>query len=71
MVELGADQSTPVTIVPMPAEERAKWVNGLPNLAGEWAEGLEARGIPAKAFLSDYMNGLRAGGDTPVRDWDK
>jgi len=71
MVELGADQNPPVTIVPMPEEERAKWVNGLPNLAGEWAASLEEKGLPANAFLSEYMEGLRAVGVTPVRDWDK
>lgn len=71
MVELGADQTPPVTIVQMPAEERANWVNALPDLAGEWAAPLEARGIPANAFITQYMDGLRARGEIPVRDWDK
>jgi TRAP-type C4-dicarboxylate transport system substrate-binding protein len=71
MVELGAGQSTPVQIIPMPEEERAKWVNALPDLAGDWAAPLEAQGIPAKAFMAQYMEGLRARGETPVRDWDK
>jgi hypothetical protein len=71
MVELGAEQTPPVTIVPMPAEERQKWVDMLPNLAGEWADGLEAEGIPARAFLSAYMESLREAGEAPLRDWDK
>ena len=71
MVEQGAGQNPPVTIVPMPAEERANWVNLLPDLTGEWAAPLEARGIPANAFIAEYMDGLRARGETPVRDWDK
>ncbi|MGD1876817.1 MAG: C4-dicarboxylate TRAP transporter substrate-binding protein [Kiloniellaceae bacterium] len=71
MVELGADQDPPVTIIAMPAEERVKWVNSLPDLAGEWAASVEARGIPAKAFLAQYMAGLRARGEEPVRDWGK
>ena len=37
MVELGAGQNPPVTIVPMPAEERQKWVDMLPDIAVEWA----------------------------------
>lgn len=71
MVELGADLSMPVTIVKMPKDETLKWANKLPDIAADWAAPLEARGIPAKAFLSDYMNGLRAKGETPSRDWDK
>ncbi len=70
MVELGASQSPRVTIVPMPAEERQKWVKLLPNLAGEWAEKLEAQGLPAKAFLKEYMAALRAKGVKPSRNWD-
>jgi TRAP-type C4-dicarboxylate transport system substrate-binding protein len=71
MVELGADQDPPVTIIPMPASERAAWVNALPDLAGDWAKPLEAQGIPARAFMTQYMEGLRARGEAPVRDWDK
>jgi TRAP-type C4-dicarboxylate transport system substrate-binding protein len=71
MVELGAGQTPPVTIVEMPEEERAAWVNALPDIAGEWADGLEAEGIPARAFLSAYMESLRYAGEQPLRDWDK
>ena len=71
MVELGAGQNPPVTIVPMPPAERAKWVDSLPDLAGEWAASVEQRGIPAREFLVQYMEGLRARGEKPVRDWDK
>ena len=69
MVELGAKQDPPVQIINMPAEERLKWVNGLPDLAGEWATALEAKGVPAKSFLKSYMDGLRAKGETPLRAW--
>lgn len=71
MVELGAGQSTPVTIIPMPQEERAAWVAALPDLAADWAAPLEDRGIPARQFLKDYMAGLRARGEEPVRAWDE
>ncbi|WP_417670355.1 C4-dicarboxylate TRAP transporter substrate-binding protein [Roseibium sp.] len=71
MVELGAEQDTPVQIIEMPQEQRQAWVNKLPDLAGEWATELEAQGQPAKAFLSAYMDGLRQRGETPIRDWDK
>lgn len=71
MVELGAGLSTPVQIVQMPEGETLKWANKLPDIAADWAAPLEARGIPANAFLADYMNRLRAKGETPSRDWDK
>ncbi len=71
MVELGADQSTPVQIVPMSAEERAAWVALLPNIAAEWAAPLDARGIPASDFVRAYMESLRARGEVPERAWDE
>jgi len=67
IVELGADQRTPVTIFELPEEERLAWVEALPDLAGEW---VQAHGPAAAAFLSAYMAGLRAAGEEPLRDWD-
>lgn len=71
MVTMGAGQNPPVTLVDMTGEDRQKWVEMLPNLAAEWAEPLEARGIPAVAFLKEYMTGLRAKGAEPSRNWDE
>lgn len=71
MVELGAGQDPKVTIVNMPAEERQKWVDMLPNLAGEWAGALEAQGVPANEFVKQYMSALRAKGVEPSRAWDE
>ncbi|WP_345900079.1 C4-dicarboxylate TRAP transporter substrate-binding protein [Martelella sp. UBA3392] len=71
MVALGADQNPPVTLVEMPEAEREAWVAMLPDLAGEWADNLEAQGLPAREFLSAYMDGLRERGETPMRDWDQ
>jgi TRAP-type C4-dicarboxylate transport system substrate-binding protein len=71
MVKNGAEQSPPVTIVPMPAGERQKWVDMLPDLAGEWAASVDAQGGQGTAFLAEYMNALREAGEVPARDWDK
>jgi TRAP-type C4-dicarboxylate transport system substrate-binding protein len=71
MVELGAGQTPPVTISELPAEDRQKWVDSLPDIAGEWAADAESRGLPGKAFMKAYMEGLRAAGEKPARDWDK
>lgn len=69
MVELGAGQTPPVEIIVMPQEERQKWVDALPDVAGEWAAQLESQGVPAQAFLDAYMDGLRERGEKPVRAW--
>lgn len=71
MVEQGANQNPKVTIVNMPAEERQKWVDMLPNLAAEWATPLEANGVPAVEFVKQYMAALRAKGVEPSRAWDE
>jgi TRAP-type C4-dicarboxylate transport system substrate-binding protein len=69
MVEIGKDQSPPVTITLLPDAERQKWVVGLPNIAKDWADEAEAKGIPARDFLKAYMAGLKKRGETPQRDW--
>ena len=70
MVELGAGQNPPVTIVDM-SGERQKWVDMLPNLAADWAGPLDAAGVPASEFLKQYMAALRAKGVEPARNWDE
>lgn len=69
IVELGAGQNPPVTLTVMPADQRQGWVVGLPDLAGEWKKDVEARGLPGGEFLQAYMDGLRAHGEKPARDW--
>jgi TRAP-type transport system periplasmic protein len=59
------------TIFELPADERAKWVDGLPNIAAEWVQAQDAAGRPGATFLAAYMDGLRTKGETPSRDWDK
>jgi hypothetical protein len=51
--------------------ERQKWVQAVPNIAGEWANRIEEQGLPAKQVLTTYMEGIRKRGGTPLRDWDK
>jgi TRAP-type C4-dicarboxylate transport system substrate-binding protein len=54
-----------------PREEQLKWVNALPNIAQEWAQRLDKQGLPGTKALSMYMDEMRKGGATPLRDWDK
>ncbi|WP_417695174.1 C4-dicarboxylate TRAP transporter substrate-binding protein [Roseibium sp.] len=71
MVEAGADQSPPVSITPMAQTDREAWVAAMPNIAKEWADSLEEKGVPAGDFMKAYLDGLRAKGETPVRNWDE
>jgi TRAP-type transport system periplasmic protein len=70
MVETGAKQNPPVTVNPLPAAEREKWVRTLPPLAADWAKANSSRG-PAAQVVKTYMDALRARGVKPARDWDR
>ncbi len=70
MVEIGAAQNPPVTITPMSQADREAWVAAMPNIAKEWADDLEGKGVPARAFMKAYLDGVRAKGESPVRNWD-
>jgi C4-dicarboxylate-binding protein DctP len=59
------------TIIEVSEKDRREWAQSLPNLAQEWASSTEKEGLPGKAYLKAMMDGLRAGGAKPLRDWDK
>lgn len=59
------------TISEFPAEERVKWANLLPDLAGDWVARNEAKGLPAKKVLAAFMDGVRKRGGKPARNWDR
>jgi TRAP-type C4-dicarboxylate transport system substrate-binding protein len=58
-------------VVQVSDAERRAWAKSLPNLAKEWAADAEKAGLPGNAYLKAMMDGLRAGGAKPLRDWDK
>ena len=43
----------------------------MPNIAAEWSDRLEKRGLPGKKILKTYMDELRAAKIEIVREWDK
>lgn len=55
----------------MPAAERIKWANTMPNVAKDWAASLEAKGLPGNAVLKSYMNTMRANKQPILRHWDR
>jgi len=59
------------TIVSLTTEQRRAWARGLPNIAKEWADDMETRGLPGHALLSDYMEIMRANNQPIVRQWDR
>jgi TRAP-type C4-dicarboxylate transport system substrate-binding protein len=59
------------TVTEASPEMRAAWANGMDNAAKKWAADLDAKGLKASEVLSLYMEEMRKGGATPLRDWDK
>ncbi len=59
------------TIVKLTAAQRQKWADTMPNVAQDWAKGLEEKGIPAKAVLSTYMDIMRDNKQGILRQWDQ
>jgi TRAP-type C4-dicarboxylate transport system substrate-binding protein len=58
-------------IVVLSDAERKRWADKLPNVPMQWVEAMEEKGLPGKAMLKGYLDGLRSRGVTLVRDWDK
>ena len=61
-------QEAGLTIHQLPDAEKAKWVEGLPNIIEPW---LEQTGDAGKTVLKAYFAALRERGATPLRDWDE
>jgi TRAP-type C4-dicarboxylate transport system substrate-binding protein len=59
------------TFIEFSDAERAKWADRMPNVPMEWAASMESKGLPGKAVVKAYMDGLRKRGVKLVRDWDR
>jgi C4-dicarboxylate-binding protein DctP len=57
------------TVVEMSDADRATWAAAIPDLATEWATGLDAKGEDGTAMLNTYLGKLEAAGYVGVRDW--
>ncbi len=57
------------TVVDVSAEERSAWADAMPNIAVEWAKGLDDKGEPGTDMLKAYMGKLAEAGFKPTRDW--
>lgn len=63
MVKAGAK------VAEFPEAERKRWAGMLPDLPGQWAQGLEAKGLPAKGVVTAFLEGLDRQGVTLPRNW--
>ena len=59
------------SVVEIDPQERAVWAETLPNLAQEWADSLEADGVPAQQILTEYMQAMRDADQPIARQWDQ
>lgn len=55
----------------MSDKERRRWALSMPNIAKEWADRLDKRGIPGNAVLTAFMDEMRARKISIARQWDK
>ncbi len=55
----------------LPKAERSKWARDMPNLAKEWAAGLDKTGSQGSEMLAYYMNAMRAAKQPIERQWDR
>lgn len=56
-------------IVEMTPADRATWAAAIPDIATEWAQGLDSNGEAGTDMLNAYLGKLEAAGYTGVRDW--
>lgn len=59
------------SILVLSDEQRRQWAMGLPNVAKDWADDMEERGLPGNAILRDYMDVMRANDQPIMRHWDR
>jgi TRAP-type C4-dicarboxylate transport system substrate-binding protein len=58
-------------VTEMSQKDRLGWAASLPDIAGEWVKTVEEKNQPGKKVLAMYMDGVRAKGQTPARNWDR
>ncbi len=59
------------TVHELPKAERSKWARDLPNMAQQWAAGLDKEGAQGSEMLKFYMDAMRAAKQPIERQWDR
>ena len=53
----------------MAEEERAEWANALEDIPGYWIKEIEAKGLPGRDVVVEYIEVLEEMGHVFPRDW--
>ncbi|MDE0111535.1 MAG: hypothetical protein OXN84_04515 [Albidovulum sp.] len=62
-------QEQDAIVTELPEAERTRWVNGLPDLAGDWVKRNADADLPAAEVLEAFLKGGRERGSKPLLDW--
>ena len=55
----------------MSQAERQQWADAMPNVAKDWVDSLEKKGMPGRVVLKSYMDTMRKNNQPILRQWDK
>jgi TRAP-type C4-dicarboxylate transport system substrate-binding protein len=58
-------------VATMSAQDKRRWIEGLPEYGQQWVARHERKGLPAGQMLTLLMDALRDAGLRPQRDWDR
>ena len=59
------------TVHDLAKAERSQWARDMPNLAQQWAAGLDKEGAQGTEMLKYYMDAMRAARQPIERQWDR
>lgn len=59
------------TVYELPADQRQAWADALPNIAQEWAQDADSKGLPGTKVLEAYMGKMRDANQPIARHWDR
>lgn len=64
-------KATGGTVTDLPLDQRKEWATRLPDIAGQWVDEMQKKGLPGRAILSSYMEFMRTNNQPILRQWDK
>ena len=57
--------------IPVSERQRQEWAARLPDLSGAWVRAMEAKGLPGREILADYMQVMRENNQPIMRQWEE
>jgi len=68
MLELWKSKGAEVTV--MAEDQRKIWVNNMPDVPGDWARQMEAKGLPGWEMMKTYVDLIEENGHQFPKQWD-